>query len=443
MSETTTAQTPSPVCNQKNFRVKAWGLTLVLGLVYLITYTDKILLGLVAQPLKEEFGLTASQIGLAGSVFYFAYVIGGLGSGILDKWAGLRWSMVLLSLVWAACMLPMVFAASFAVLMASRFVLGLAEGPSASLVYTAIYSWHPPEKRSLPGAFVPAASAIAKLLVAPVLTVIIVTWGWRAAFITMALVGAAWCVLWVLTWSEGPFGKNAEQKGSETHTGDARQGKVAWSSIFRTPTFLGGVAAMIAINALISVTLTWLPSYFETGLGFSRLQAGSMFAFPSIAALVALFLITPISDRLMSGGTSSRALRGILPGVALLLSGLSLVVVPYIGIPALVVTVISIGYGLGTIVYPQLSAAISQICPKPQLAGTLGVFFALMSLGGVLGPFITGKIVDAAISPAVGYAQAFQLFGIVAVVSAVITLLTVKPDRDAQRVMSRDGQEID
>ena len=443
MSETTTAQTPSPVCNQKNFRVKAWGLTLVLGLVYLITYTDKILLGLVAQPLKEEFGLTASQIGLAGSVFYFAYVIGGLGSGILDKWAGLRWSMVLLSLVWAACMLPMVFAASFAVLMASRFVLGLAEGPSASLVYTAIYSWHPPEKRSLPGAFVPAASAIAKLLVAPVLTVIIVTWGWRAAFITMALVGTAWCVLWVLTWSEGPFGKNADHKGSDTRTIADRQGKVAWSSIFRTPTFLGGVAAMIAINALISVTLTWLPSYFETGLGFSRLQAGSMFAFPSIAALVALFLITPISDRLMSRGTSSRALRGILPGVALLLSGLSLVVVPYIGIPALVVTVISIGYGLGTIVYPQLSAAISQICPKPQLAGTLGVFFALMSLGGVLGPVITGKIVDAAISPAVGYAQAFQLFGIVAVVSAVITLLTVKPDRDAQRVMSRDGQEID
>ncbi|MDJ0396572.1 MFS transporter [Rhodococcus sp. G-MC3] len=418
-------------------RTKAWGLTLVLGLLYLITYTDKILLGLVAQPLKDEFGLTASDIGLAGSIFFLAYIIGGLGAGQLNKWFTLRWSLVVLSIAWALCMLPMVFAASFTVLMISRFILGLAEGPSASLVYTAIYSWHPVEKRSLPGAFVPASSSIAKLLAAPALALVIATWGWRAAFVTMVIVGFVWCALWITTWSEGPYGERptAAPKPEAGTTSTQEPAKVPWMAIFRTPTFVGGVAAMIAMNALLAVTLTWLPSYFEEGLGYSRLQAGSLFAIPSIAALTALFVVTPISDRLTGRGASTRVLRGVVPGVSLLLCGLTLVVIPYLSVPAVVVAVISIGYGFGTVVYPQISAAISQICPKNQLAGTLGVFFALMSLGGVFGPYVTGLMVDAAASPADGFGHAFQLFGIVAVIGAVITLIAVNPARDARRLM--------
>ncbi|MCA2225138.1 hypothetical protein [Nonomuraea aurantiaca] len=43
-------------------------------------------------------------------------------------------------------------------------------------------------------------------------------------------------------------------------------------------------AAMIAI-----VVLTWLPSYFQVGLGFSAVTAGSLCGVPSIAAIVFLY----------------------------------------------------------------------------------------------------------------------------------------------------------
>ncbi|MBA4866097.1 MFS transporter [Streptomyces sp. PSKA54] len=86
--------------------------------------------------------------------------------------------------------------------------------------------------------------------------------------------------------------------------------------------------------------------------------------------------------------------------------------------------------------FPLLNAAVSEICPKEQLAGTLGVFLAVMSSGGIVGPYLAGWIVDTAASPASGYALTFQVLGAFAVVGAITALLTVNPPRDARRVMA-------
>ena len=70
-----------------------------------------------------------------------------------------------------------------------------------------------------------------------------------------------------------------------------------------------GALVVMSVYALVSVVLTWLPSYFEEGLGYSRLQSGSMFAFPSIVGLVLMVLSSITSDRMISKGATSRMLR--------------------------------------------------------------------------------------------------------------------------------------
>ncbi|UVJ41379.1 MFS transporter [Arthrobacter sp. CJ23] len=404
-------------------------------MLYTVNYSDKILLGLVAQPLKDEFGLTSAQIGLTASVFFFAFSAGGFFAGLINKWASLKWSLMALAVIWAACMVPMIVAGSFMVLLASRFLLGLTEGPSGALIHTAVYSWHPVERRSMPGAFIASSSSLAKIAVAPALALLIVQFGWHSAFVAMLVVGLGWCALWYFTWRPGPYGevRIPAVKGSATDSSPS----VPWMSIFRTPTFLGAVAAVVPMYALLTVVLTWLPSYFEVGLGFTRLQAGAMFGFPSMAAMLAMFASTYFSDRFMSRGVSSRIMRGIVPASGLLVCGLSMAVLPYIGTPIVVVAVVSIGYGIGCILAPIMNAAISQICPKHQVAGSLGMFLALMALGGIVAPPLTGLIVDQAVSAAVGYAQSFQVFGIAAIVGAVLAMILVNPARDAVRVMAQ------
>lgn len=424
---------PTKTGQSQESRITAWGLTLVLMALYTINYSDKLVLGLVAQPLKEELGLTSSQIGLTASVFFFAFTIGGFFAGSINKFVSLKWSLIGLALIWAAMMLPMVVVGSFMVLLVTRAILGFAEGPSGALILSATYTWHPVEKRGLPSAFISAANSTAKIAMAPLLALVIEHFGWHYSFLALAGLGVLWCVLWYFVWKPGPY--SAIKNTAVKLDGEAKKHTVKWGKIFFSRTFLGALAAAVPMYGLITVVLTWLPSYFEVGLGFTRLQAGAMFGFPSIAALIAMFVSTAITDKLMARGVSSKVVRGIVPGVGLLLCGATMVILPMINAPMTVVLVVSAAYGVGCIVTPITNAAISQICPPDQVAGALGVFLALQAVAGIVAPPITGAIVDAASTATAGYAQSFQVFGLVSIVGAIIAMIFMNPGRDAKRLM--------
>lgn len=418
-------------------RRKAWSLTALLVVLYVVNYGDKAAFGIIAQALKDELGISAAQIGLVGSLFFFAFTIGGFFAGALNRWMSLRTVLLVLALVWAAAMLPLVVSATFAVLVVSRMLLGIAEGPSSALIHTAAYSWHPTERRGFPGALLASAASVAKIVLAPLLAYLSVAYGWRSALITMAVIGIVWCVFWLRLWEVGPYipakatgpakASGPTNTSSDTGTDEPR---VPWARILLTRTFLTGVPLVASIYALVTVVLTWLPSYFEVGLGFSRLEAGSMLAIPSVVGLISLIGGTLLSDFLLARGWSSRFVRIVGPSLLVIVGGGILFLLPSIENPAAAVAIVSIGYGVGVVVLPLSNAAVSEICPPEQTAGTLGIFLALMAIGGLIGPYVTGLIVDAAASPGDGYATAFQVLGVAAALSALLTLIFADPERD-------------
>lgn len=80
---------------------------------------------------------------------------------------------------------------------------------------------------------------------------------------------------------------------------------------------------------------------------------------------------------------------------------------------------------------------VVMIGTMKRTAGTLGVFLALMAIGGLVGPYVTGLIVDAASDPGLGYATAFRIMGIVSGVCAVLAIVLADPDRDKQLVRGK------
>ncbi|MFC9840155.1 MFS transporter [Rhodococcus sp. NPDC127530] len=429
------------VADRPASRGKAWGLTFFLVALYTVNFGNQAVLGLAAQPLKVEYGLTSSQIGTIGSAFFGAMLVGGLLAGTLSKWLTLRWALALLALAWAVVMLPMVFAAGFAVLLISRLLLGLAEGPSASLIFTAAYSWHPEDRRSLPATVITSAASLSKVAIAPVLAVVIAQWGWRAGFLVLAGVAVLWCVVWLLIWSDGPYGAQRGQGSSAGSEPVEKNGAAEWRRLLLTPTFLAATFAAASMFAVIAMGLTWIPSYFEQGLGYSRVQSGTMFALPSAAALVFMFLFSFLSDQLLGRGVSKRLVRGVLPAAGLVLGGVALLLLPVFGVPAVAVLVLSVGYGLGSTVMPLFNAAVADVAPPRQLAGALGVFTAACYVGGIIGPLATGKLVAAG-TGASGYLLAFQIFGGVALVAAFIAMVAVNPVRDALRMQQAVDQNV-
>ncbi len=250
------------------------------------------------------------------------------------------------------------------------------------------------------------------------------------AIVALSVLGLVWMVCWIPGFKEGPFTSKAV-KGADTAVGSApTEPSVPWRKIFFTRTFASCAFMIIVVYALTTVVLTWLPSYFELGLGYSALQAGSMFALPSIVGLVLMISSGTVTDRLRGRGYTSRVVRIIVPAVGVLICGAILVFLPSIGTPAVAVAVVSIGYGFGAIAFPLINAAISELCPPQQTAGTMGVFLALMAIGGLVAPYGTGLIVDSAATAAEGYATSFQIIGVLGALAAVLVLVFANPERD-------------
>src|SRR3954467_812052 len=84
MASTNVKASRRPLLGQRReSRVQAWNLTMILVVLYVVNWSDKAVLGLVAQPLAKELHLSASQIGLVGSGFFLTFSIGGFLAGPL------------------------------------------------------------------------------------------------------------------------------------------------------------------------------------------------------------------------------------------------------------------------------------------------------------------------------------------------------------------------
>nr|WP_235174496.1 MFS transporter [Tomitella biformata] len=418
---------------------RAWAMTGLVTFLYVVNYADKAVLGIIAQPLARELGLTSTQIGMVGSLFFLTFTIGGFMAGALNKLLTLRWALLALCMMWSIVMLPLVISASLAALIICRMLLGLAEGPSSALMHTAAYSWHPPAKRGLPSALLAGSASVAKIALAPVLAFITVEFGWRAAILALSGLGVLWMVCWVTGWTEGPFtSKAVKSPKSDDSAAPAtivhEEPSAPWRSILLSRTFVSCCVLIMAVYSLTTVVLTWLPSYFEVGLGYTALQAGSMFALPSVVGLALMLVSGAVTDKMIARGARSRVVRIIVPCVGVLICGSVLLFLPQIGTPALAVAAVSIGYGFAAIVFPLVNSAISELCPPQQTAGTMGAFLAIMAIGGLIAPYATGVLVDNAATAAEGYAQAFQAIGVVGAIGAVLVLIFANPERDKKLI---------
>ncbi|NMM04120.1 MFS transporter [Paraburkholderia sp. RP-4-7] len=414
---------------------RAWSITSLIVVFATINWADKAIIGIVAQSLKEELGFTSTQIGFAGSAFFFLFSISGAALGFLGDKVQVRWILLVLAALWSVIQFPMLVTGSFAVLLITRIVLGVAEGPATAMANTAVFQWFPADKRSFPSALVTAGSSFAKIAIAPLLALVLAAWGWRACFVTMGFAGLIWCLVWLAVGKEGPYARRPDaHKPGAIDTGlrtPAQTLRLPLRSIVFTRSFLGALVGTFMVYGLVSASITWFPSYFEKGLGFSRLESGLMFGLPSIASLVTMFGSTFFADRLASKNRATRTTRASITTAFLVIGGLALGVVPYVGKPLIVVAFLIIGYGCASVALPMMNAVVSQITPPQQLASTLGIFLAVQNLSGLIAPTLVGVLVDRASHPLAGYSFAYQIFGFAILVGGIAIAVLVNPERDA------------
>ncbi|MGZ2224304.1 MFS transporter [Glutamicibacter nicotianae] len=309
---------------------------------------------------------------------------------------------------------------------ASRIILGLGEGPAGALLTSGIYSWHPKEKRGFPSAVATGMPSMAKIALAPLLALIIASFGWRSAFGLLAVMTVIWIALWIPLWKNGPYtGARASQDvGSPAPTVPLRK-------ILLTKTFISGSVAMFATFSIISAMITFLPTYFQRGVCSEQQTAGTLLGVVGVISLMTALPLGYFTDKLISSGHSSRALRGILPSITLILGGMGFVGLNSLPAPGWSVALYAVSFAHINLASPLLTSGISEICPPSQASSVLGIYMGIQYVGGLITPTAIGYVVDAQSNPAIGWGYGLAVLGVMAIIGGVCSLTMFNPSRDA------------
>ena len=153
----------------------AWYMVIILTIAYILSFVDRYILGLLAEPIKADLGLSDLQIGLLlGPAFGLFYIFMGLPLGWL---ADRKRRTLIVSIgvfVWSAATVASGMAKNFWHLAVARFSVGAGEATLSPCAMSMISDSFPREKRGRPIAFYSAAlslgAGIASFVSAGVLT---------------------------------------------------------------------------------------------------------------------------------------------------------------------------------------------------------------------------------------------------------------------------------
>jgi MFS transporter, ACS family, D-galactonate transporter len=360
-------------------------LTVVLGLLAIsvfINYVDRGNLSIAAPMLKDELGISASQLGILLSAFFWTYACLQPFSGWLVDRLNVNWVFAGGFFLWSAATAATGIVHTFSVLLVLRLLLGIGESvayPSYSKIIALNF---PEEHRGLANAVIAAGLVLGPGFGMLFGGLLMARFGWRPFFIVLGLASLLWLVPW-LKWM--PKKRDAFHLGTTDSPGlsEFLQLRSAW----------GTCIGLFCGNYVNYFLITWLPFYLVRERNFSM---DDMAKIGGIAYLLGACFATLsgwLSDRWISSGATPSRVRKTFVGGGLAFSGifigLAVVSGPLYCVVALILGVIFFGVSSSNL------WAITQTLAGPSAAGRwTGFQNCVGNLAGVVAPALTGFVLD-------------------------------------------------
>jgi predicted MFS family arabinose efflux permease len=245
----------------------------------------------LAPYIAPEFHLTQEQIGLLASVLAITWAISTLVFGALSDRFGRR--PILIPAVFAFSLLSWMsgLARSFHELLLIRALMGIAEGPTWSIMTAVIEESSAPSRRGRNVGIVVSAAALVGLAVAPVLsTQVAARWGWRAAFFVAGVPGLMMgFFLWKLL---------KEPKRKAVRESHHRPGLADYFSILRYRNVWLCCIASAGFMSWLFLMNVFAPIYITRAAGQPATTAGFLLGASGLGSFFIGFLLPAVSDRL-------------------------------------------------------------------------------------------------------------------------------------------------
>ena len=363
---------------------------LILFAINTLNFFDRQLMGALAEPIRKEFHLSDTGLGLLGTVFTLIYAVVGLPLGRLsDRWHRTR-LVAIGTALWSLLTAATGVAQSYVQVFVSRLGVGVGEAVCAPAGQSLIGDLFPPQQRARAmGIFMLGlpAGVFAAYLCAGAIGA---AWGWRAAFLIACLPGLLLALL-ALRIPEPVRGS----QDAAASTAQVPLAKAPYSTVLKVPTMwwiiLSGIFHNFNMYAINAFQTPFLQRFHAMSLkDASNVSAISVGAVGAIGLIAGGWLADKMAVRRKNGRLLVSACSMALAAPCIFLA----INQPKGAIAAFMALMI-VGTMTMYVYYATVYAAIQDVI-APRLRGTaVAIYFCGMYvLGASLGPVATGLLSD-------------------------------------------------
>jgi ACS family glucarate transporter-like MFS transporter len=365
----------------------------ILGLMYFITYLDRVNVSTAAAGFGTEFDLNRTQIGLVFSAFAYPYLVFQIVGGWISDRFGARRTLIACGLLWAAATAITGLAAGLASLLIARILLGFGEGATFPAATTAMSRWVRKEQRGFAQGVTHAAARVGNAAAPGVIVAVMSAYGWRSSFFVCAFISFLWVALWAMTFTEFPrdHPRVCAQELALLPPSAPHSDPVPWARLIRR--MLPVTIVYFCYGWTLWLFLSWVPQYFlhsqNLDLHRSALFASSVF----FAGVLGDSLGGITTDRLLTFSKRLEIARSYLVCVCMFMSMLSLIPLMFTHSLWLSLACLSAGFFFSEMTIGAMWAIPMDVALE-HCGTASGIMNTGSALAAIISPVVSGYLID-------------------------------------------------
>jgi MFS transporter, ACS family, hexuronate transporter len=398
-----------------------WRIAILVSVAIAISYLDRQTLPVAVSAIARDIPLSNQRFSALQSAFLLSYALMYIGGGKLVDTLGTRIGFAVIMTFWSLANASHALATSFAMLMVSRFLLGMGEGGGFPAATRAVAEWFPAKERATAMGIINAGTAVGAVIAPPLIALVLNYSGWRWIFVVTGGLGLLWTWWWISSYfspANHPEPMVREQFASASEAQDSEP-RPRWFDLLRVRESWGLVSAKFLSDAAWYFYLFWLPKYLYDARGFDVRAVGTFAWIPYAAAGVGCLLGGWFSSYLVKRQFSLGVARKLALGLSAAVMP-SILLVPRLPV-AWALVIFSIAY------FGQQSwSTLVMVLPTDLFPGNVvGSVAGLVGFGGAMGGIAFGQLVGYLLDHDFGYGVVFSLAATFHVAAFVIILATV------------------
>ena len=379
---------------------------ITLTTVYTLSFMDRIMIGMLMQPIKEELLLSDTQLGfLTGIAFALFYATLGIP---IARWAdrGNRVTIISIAMaLWGVMVMLCGLATNFVQMVLVRIGAAVGEAGCMPPAYSLIGDYFPVAERTRALSVYMSGISISILISFMFAGWMNEHYGWRAAFLVVGLPGLVIAMLVKFTLNEPRMIERKQDNKSKTQVQPSLSNVL--TTLWRQPSFRYLVIALTLVNFVGIGVGQWFATFFIRNHGMATGELGIwMGLIGGLSGVVGTFGGGYLADRYLANNPRGQ-LRLIALAVALLFPiYLMMLFLPAKQMSLLQLIPINI---LILFFYGPIMAMMQQLVADKIRAMAIAVTLLILNLIGMgLGPQIVGILSDA-FTPTMGTAEALKV----------------------------------